>query len=437
MSQEMLFKDIAVIGEDFALSQNANVWVKEGRICYVGGETPPEAAGATVYHGAGKLLAPGFYNIHGHLPMTLMRGFGEGLPLHRWLSERMFPFEEKLSREDCHWGALLGMAEMLASGAVSFTDMYFNEDVILQAAHHVGMKANLSQGVTPGLGSACRYTEEEAYEVTLALLKQAAGLGHGRVKIDASIHAEYTSDGPIVADVAAFAKERGLSIHLHLSETKKEHEECKVRRGMTPAQWFFKNGVFEVPVTAAHCVWIEGEDYEILKAGGATVAHNPSSNLKLSSGIAPIKAMLQNGLQVGIGTDGAASNNNLNLLEEIALASLLAKGASGDPLLLGPSEALRLACKNGALAQGRGDCGEIKAGNRADLAVYNFDSPHLCPAFDMAANLLYSAQAADVALTMVDGEVLYKEGEYLTIDIEKTKYQAAAAARRIGAELGF
>ncbi len=430
----MLFKNITAVCENYGVQENVNILTEGNAIRYIGPEVPPGCAG-DVYDGRGKIALPGFFNLHSHVPMTLLRGYGEGLPLHRWLREKMFPFEALMTREDIYWGAMLGIAEMLASGAVSFSDMYIGKDAVLRAVDESGIKANLSCGTMPGVGSQARFADDQSYAGTQLLRRGAAACAGGRIVADLAIHAEYTSDAPVVRDVADFAKENNMRIQLHLSETQKEHEECKASRGMTPAAWFDSLGVFGAPVTAAHGVWIEGDDFDILARGGATVAHNPSSNLKLGSGVAPVKEMLARGVRVGIGTDGAGSNNNLNLLEEVTLAGLLHKGVNHDPLLLGTAQLMQLACKNGALAQGRADCGELKPGNRADIVVYDLDRPHTRPVFDALANVLYAANAGDVALTMVDGKVLYKDGCYNTIDIERVKHQADEAAARIAAAL--
>ena len=271
-------------------------------------------------------------------------------------------------------------------------------------------------------------------------LKPCAGVwqrqGDDRVRADVGLHAEYTSHGGLMRDVADYAREAGLRVHLHLSETRKEHEECKTRHnGLTPAALFERVGLFDVPVIAAHCVWIEGEDFDILRDKGVTVAHNPSSNMKLGSGFAPVKKMLEAGIRVGIGTDGAASNNNLNMLEEVTLASMIGKGITGDPTFLGPRQLLELSCRNGALAQGRTDCGALEVGSRADIAVYDLDKPHLQPVYEALPNLFYAAGASDICLNMIDGEVVYRDGVLTRIDEEKVMAEARNRSARILSEL--
>ncbi|MDL2300594.1 amidohydrolase family protein, partial [Clostridiaceae bacterium OttesenSCG-928-D20] len=223
-------------------------------------------------------------------------------------------------------------------------------------------------------------------------------------------------------------KSENMRLQVHLSETKSEHLESISRRGMTPARWFEHLGLFDVPAIAAHCVWIDDSDIEILAKKGVFAAHCPSSNLKLGSGIAPIKKLRDAGVKVTIGTDGAASNNNLNMLEEVNLAAILHKGANQDPLFISKPELLKMACRNGALAQGRADCGSIKIGNRADIFVVDANSPHMRPLINPLSNIIYSAQSSDIVLNIVDGKVLYKDGEYLTLDIERIIFEAERIA---------
>lgn len=421
----MLLRDITVVGKGYETHEHWNVLIDGTSIAYVG-PMLPEHTGHEVYDGTDKIVLPGFYNAHCHIPMTLMRGYGEGLPLNRWLTERMFPFEALMSEEDMYWGAMLGAAELLRSGAVSITDMYMKVPGIVRAVRESGLKANLSCSCTAFAGET--YRETEGYRGLCELMDLLEG--DDRIRADACIHAEYTSTESVVRDAAAFAAERKLRMHLHLSETEKEHRECMERHGLTPAAYFEQCGVFDVPTTAAHCVWVTDEDCEILARRGVTAAYCPSSNLKLGSGIAPVVRMLEHGVRVAVGTDGAASNNNLNMLEEVTLAALLQRGVQRDPSALGEKELLFLACRAGALSQGRDDCGEISAGMRADLVVYNLDRPHMQPVYHAPANVLFSAQAEDVVLTMVDGKVVYRDGIYPGMDMERILYEA----RRIRTE---
>ena len=428
----MLFCNIDLLDEHFALKKSQYVGVKDGKIAYIGAEPPKEDFG-NYYDGKHRLLLPGFFNVHSHAPMTLLRGYAENLPLGRWLNEKVFPFEDKLTDEAVCCGTQLAIAEMLACGTVSFTDMYYFLDGMTRAILESGIKCNLSRGLTVFDDS--DYETLPACRDNQRLLDEWHGMNNGRLLADLCIHGEYTSTPKVVEAVAAQAKARGARIHIHLSETQDEHEGCKQRHGMTPAAYMQARGIFDVPVTAAHCVWLEDEDFDILKNHGATVACCPASNLKLASGYANVPKMLERGINVALGTDGAASNNNLNILQDLYLFSTVYKGYFHDSTLITPAEALYAATRAGALSQGREDCGLIAVGMKADLCAINTDTPQFTPMTDAACNVVYAAQGADVCLTMVDGEILYRDGQYTTIDIERIKAEAQRHTDEIRASL--
>jgi len=429
----LLFKNIALLDENYEVQENINIVTEDKRITYIGKDMPLDYSG-DIYDGKNKFAMPGFFNTHCHVPMTLLRGHGEGLPLHRWLTEKMFPFEARLTKEDIYWGTMLGSIELIKSGVVSFSDMYFEIEDMTRAIMESGLKVNINHGVSanPDIPN---YKDLKGYKDSMNLLNYLRKNNIDSIKVDIGLHAEYTSNDNLVIQVAEAAKELDLRIHTHISETKKEHNECKERNGLTPVQYFNKLGLFDQHVTAAHCVYIEGEDFDILKEKGATAVHNISSNMKLGSGFAPIKEMLSRGINVSLGTDGASSNNNLNMMEEIHLAAIINKGITGDPEFLPPSEMLKLATLNGAKSQGRFDCGSIKEGNRADIIVFDLDKPHLHPIFDIRANIIYSAQSDDICLSMIDGKVVYKNGELTNIDVERTMFEADKIKERILSEL--
>ena len=416
----MLFEHIDYLDENFEVQKNAFIGIKDGKIAYIGTEKPQEDFGE-VYNGKHGLMMSGFVNAHSHAPMTLLRGYGENLPLDRWLNEKIFPFEDKLTDSAIAASTTLACAEMIRFGTVSFSDMYFFSQTMAKSILDSGIKCNLSRGLT--VFSDQDYEQLEAYKDNVDLLKNYQNAGNGRLKIDLCIHGEYTTTPKVVETVAKHAKSENVNVHIHLSETKKEHEECKQRHGKTPTKYFADLGLFDQPTTAAHCVWVEDEDIEILKKYGVTVACNPVSNMKLASGFAPIPKMLEKGINIALGTDGCASNNNLNIMQDLYLFALLYKGVTGDPTVVTPKQALMTATLNGFKAQGRVDSGKIAVGQKADIIVLNTDVPYMYPTTDIACNLVYAAQGSDVKFTMVDGKVLYKDGEYLTIDIEKAKAQ--------------
>jgi 5-methylthioadenosine/S-adenosylhomocysteine deaminase len=379
---------------------------------------------------SGKLLLPGLVNTHTHAAMTLLRGVGTDLPLQEWLFDHVFPVEARLTAEDIRAGSALALLEMIAAGTTSFSDMYFHPEETAALVEQSGMKANLNYPVQ-AFDPKDTYEKNESARRLEALYRAWHGAADGRIRVDGCIHAEYTCNADVAAGTAAWCKSVGGRMHVHLSETQKEHEECLARWGKTPARWMADLGLFDVPCAAAHCVWVTEEDMALMAEKGVTAVHNPTSNMKLGSGFAPIPAMLERGIRVALGTDGAASNNNLNMLEELHLAAVLHDGYLRDTRVLPAAQALDLATRQGALAQGREDTGVLEAGKRADLIALDLEQPHLTPCLDAAGLVAYSAQGSDVCLTMVDGRILYENGTFLTLDAGKILAEARAAAKRL------
>ena len=425
----MLFKNITVIDENFDVRSNMYVGVGDKYIEYVS-DVMPDADYGEVYDGAGRVMLPGFVNSHSHSAMSLMRGYGENMALSDWLNKKIFPFEDKLTGEAVYWASLLAMAESVRFGIVSSTDMYYFCDQVAEAVIESGAKANISRAITHFSDDDIWGTDRFIEAVTF--YRDYNGAADGRIRSDMSIHAEYTTTPAAVAQLAEYTREIGANMHIHLSETKSEHEECRQRHnGMSPAQYFNSLGAFDTPCVAAHCVWIEGEDYDILKDKGVTVAVNPVSNLKLASGVCDVAKLLDKGINVAIGTDSVASNNSLNFIEEMKFFALAAKGFTGNPAVVSPKDALRAATLAGAKAQGREDTGLIREGFKADIVVLDTDKPYMYPVHNILNNIVYSASGSDVVLTMCDGKVLYRDGEYMTIDIEKTVFEAQRCTKNI------
>jgi 5-methylthioadenosine/S-adenosylhomocysteine deaminase len=430
----MLFSNITILDENFSVQTGKYVATEGTRIAWIGDAPPAGRDYGRVYDGRNKLLMPAFYNAHTHLPMSLLRGHGENLALDAWLKTRIFPFEARMTSEDVYYGTMLSIAEMLRFGVVSASDMYYFCGAIARAVLESGVKANLGRAVT--CSDDRGLLDLPAYRETLSLLEEFDGAGDGRLLIDFALHAEYTNSERVIREFAVALCERGARAQVHVSETKKEHEECKARHGgRTPVQYLSDLGVFDKPVVAAHCVHLEGDDFALLRAKGATVASCPKSNMKLASGVADAPRILGEGVNLALGTDGAASNNNLNMLEEIKFFALAQKCFHADPALIAPGEALRAATVAGALAQGRSGTGALREGYAADLIVLDLSAPYLEPPADLPNHLLYAACGTDVVLTMADGRVLYDGGEYPTIDLEKIRYAVRAARERILSEL--
>ena len=428
----MLFKNISIITPNLEIQNNMFVGIEGDKIDYVGTEKPQKNYGEE-YDGNKKLLSAGFVNLHTHSPMTLLRGYAENLPLDRWLNDRVFPFEDRLNCDRAYYGTMLSIAEMLACGTTSFTDMYFFGDGVMKAVIESGAKTNFGRSIVSFVDE--DITKNERFQEGVYLTEKYHNTQNGRIKIDMSLHAEYSNRLSIIEQFGEYTKGRGQINHIHLSETKSEHEACKEKYGKTPARLFADAGVLDSPSVLAHCVWVEDEDLDIFAEKGATVAHCPASNLKLGSGVCNTYKMLQKGVNIGVGTDSAASNNGLDIMREMYLAAILPKGIQNRADIITPQEIYKMATVNGYKAQGRNDCGLIKEGYKADLIVLDLDKPNMYPDFDVLNNLVYSANKSDVVLTMVDGKVLYKNGEFTTIDVEKMGAEVSRLVREVEKEV--
>ena len=408
--------------------RDAYLGIDGDTICYLSDTAPQERYDEEICL-SGKLVMPGLINCHNHSPMVFLRGIGSDLNLQDWLYQYIFPTEAKWTDRGVRIASELALLEMIACGTTSYSDMYYHSDQTVEAAIEAGVKLNVCRS-TQGRPE-LPFVENSDCKEGVALFNRWHGAAGGRIRVDFCIHAEYTNTPDTIRAYSALCKQKGARMQLHLSETRAEQEACIAKYGMTPAALFDSLGTFEVPVTAAHCVWLSEEDIELLKARGVSPVHCPSSNMKIGSGFAPVQRMLDRGLNVTIGTDGAASNNNLNLLEELHLASIIHNGYLHDPTVMKPCDLLKMATVNGARAQGRTDTGELRVGKKADLIAIDFDRPHLIPALDYPAMLAYSVQDSDVYLTMVDGKILYENGEYKTLDAERIKAEAREALKEL------
>lgn len=418
----VLFQHVTVLTMDPAqpLLKDTYVAVEGTTISFVG-TTRPQGEFDRVVDGAGQVLMPGLINCHTHVPMTLMRGYGGGCDLQHWLQEYIFPAEAKLDERAVAAGTALGLAEMIATGTTCIVDMYMKTGTIAQQVMDAGISANLSCGglyfgdpkdFSPDKCSDCRNQEE--------LMQQWHGAGDGQILVDASIHAEYTSSAPLWQWTADFAQKNKLGMHVHISETKLEHEQSLQRHGKTPLAILDQYGVWERGGTAAHCVWVSDEDMDLMARKHVTAVHNPVSNLKLGSGVARVPKMLEVGVNVALGTDGVSSNNNADLFEEIKLAAMLHKGVSRDPMVVTAHQALEMATVNAARALGR-NTGVVAPGKVADLILVDFNRPNLVPCHDVEENLVFSARGSDVSMNMARGKIIYEKGEFLTLDLEKIR----------------
>ena len=378
------------------------------------GSVPRDFTPERVIDASGKAAIPGLVNCHTHASMTLLRGYADDLPLMKWLKDKIWPLEAKLTPEDIYWGALLSCLEMIKSGTTAFADMYFVMDMVAKAVLESGLRACLSRGMI-GVGPQA----EAAVEESVSFFREWQGAAGGRIKVMFGPHAPYTCPPDYLKRVADLASRCGAGIHIHVAETKDEIEQIQELYGNTPVKHLWKTGLFEVPVLAAHCVHLDGEDVEILAENQVAVAHCPQSNMKLASGISPVERLLARGVTVGIGTDGAASNNNLDMVEEMRTAALLQKVYTGDPTALPAYTVLEMATRGGALALGLEDVGCLAPGMKADIVLIDLHRPHLFPRHDIAAHLVYAAQASDVDTVIVDGKIIMEKRRVLTLDEER------------------
>ena len=386
-----------------------------------------------------RLVMPGLINCHGHTAMTLVRGLGSGLPLQRWLEEAIFPVEAKMTPEDVRAGAAWGVMEMLAGGTTSVADMYDFPGDCARAFEAGGMKARVCRvglNFIPG-------RLEECIEFTKSFNVSRL---RSNVLADLCIHSEYLTDEQFCRGLAEANKELKRPLHFHVSETEREHNECLARHGKTPIAYLAETGILDHGGYAAHCVWCTDDDFRIMAEKGVSLIHNPTSNMKLGSGFARIARAMELGVNVALGTDGCASNDNLDMFEEMHICSIIHKGRAKDPTVLSAWDVIDMATKNGAKALGMDDTGEIAVGKKADLCVVDLDRFHLTPCLDIPNLIVNSMHVSDVAMTVVDGRVVYEKSKSEVEVVQwngqdsivglptTTRTEFLAAVKRIGLE---
>ena len=375
----------------------------------------------------GNLLMSGFCNAHAHAAMSLFRGIADDLPLDQWLNERIFPMEDHLTPDDMYWGAMLQIAEYVRGGITCFADMYFYVDSVFQAAKNANLCIALCGGSTSDSeGDILRFIEDcYAKYNTMS----------DRIRYFPGLHAEYTCTESLIAKVADFAAECGAKTYIHLSETLKEVGECTVRHnGLTPPQYLHKIGFFENGGLAAHCTYVDKDDIALLRQSGVTPVINGASNLKLASGVAPVYAMLSAGLSPALGTDGSASNNATSMFREMYLYSCLQKESMKDAAAVGAEQALEAATINGYAALGF-DGGKLEAGKLADMVLIDLSLPNMRPLSDVRKNVVYSADASAVLITVAGGKIVYEYGKYdIGESLDKIFTECEARVRRLRRE---
>ena len=419
---------------DADAARGADIGIEDGRVAFVacpgGGEAPPGWAPDRVFDGAGRLAIPAFVNTHCHTAMTLFRGYADDKALEDWLFNFIFPAETRLTEEDIYWGTMLGVAEMLRGGVSCVNDMYLMMDAAAQAYADAGFRAAVSLGPLVSGSQGCSPVDTGRCREFFARWQGASG---GRIRVNMEVHSVFLYEPATLREGARLAEELGAQIHIHLLETAAERADMIRKRGASSVRLAAEYGILDRDAVAAHCVHVDGGDIGELAAHGVSVVHCPTSNLKLASGIAPVPQMLGAGVRVCLGTDGAASNNTLGVMKEMQLAALLHKGAGGSPTAVSAAEAFRMATRSGSEALGFMDCGEIKPGMKADIALINLDAPHLAPLYSHLSALVYAARASDVEAVFVDGEPLLERGSPTSVDEEKAMRMARRCAAKFGA----
>lgn len=421
------FKDILAVlpvGDGYEVRQT-NVYVSGNLISGI--DTPPENFKADrVFDGKNKLISVGLVNAHNHAYMSVFRNSADDVLFEEWLFKRILPKEDLLTDEDLYWGTQLSCLEMLKSGTTSFLDMHISKNIVPKAVSDVGMRAVISKGIV-GEGNA-------EYGMTrLAAAKEEIENYKNNKLISFMLapHAIYTCDGEYLKIVANEARALGVGIHTHLDESPVEHKEAIEKYKMTPTEYLDSLGIFDVKTICAHCVQLTDNDIDILAKKGVSVAANPVSNLKLANGIAPIKKMLEKGVNVALGTDGPGSNNGQNMFREMNFHALLHKGINHDAQAVSAAETYRCATINGAKALSLEGVGELKVGNKADLFVMDINQPQFYPRNNMLGALCYSARGTEIETVMVDGKILIENGVSTTLDEEKIYYNASKVIERI------
>lgn len=402
--------------------KNTNIYIEGNRIAHIG-ELQKDLKVDRVIDGKNKVAMPGLINAHTHIAMSLLRNYADDLPLQEWLTQKIWPQEAKLVANDVYWGSLLSMVEMIQSGTTTFLDMYFFMEEVGRGIEESGMRGVLTRGIIEEKG-----LEKEKLDYTRNLYNEWNGRD-GRIKVMVAPHAPYTCSPSYLKDILDLAVELDAGIHIHLSETKKEVDDSFSEYGKSPVKHVYDLGLFKQPTVAAHCVHVDDEDIKILKGNNVSVVYNPSSNLKLASGFAPIDKILKSGINIALGTDGSSSNNNLNMFEEIHIASIVNKAVNMDAESVKAYDAIKMATINGAKALGwSNEIGSIEVNKKADIILIDLDKPHLCPIHNVVSALAYSAQGSDVDTVIVDGKVIMEKREIKTLDIEKIMYNAQKLA---------
>lgn len=410
-------------GEEY---KTTNICIDGDTICSIG-DIPPDFTADRVIDGTDMLLSPGFINAHAHTYMTVLRNRADDLNFMTWLFDRVMPLEEQITHEDVRWIVQLGCMEMLQSGITGVLDMHMYPATNARAFVETGLRAVISRGLTDnndpeGGKRRLAEAEEEIREFT----------GIPTLGFMLAPHAPYTCGEKYLCKVAEKARELGVGIHTHISESRDEQAKILAAYGCTPAEYFDRCGILTEKTVCAHGVYLSDSDMELIARRGTSIAHNAASNLKLGNGFAPVGRMLEKGVNVAIGTDSSSSNNSLNMLREMQLVSLIHKGTAEDATAMPAKTVFEMATVNGAKALGWGEItGEIKVGKRADLCLFNMNEPSFMPTGNPKSALCYSSAGLRAETVLVNGRILLDKGEFTTIDAEKAMFHIKEISKRL------
>lgn len=407
-----------------------SIGIEDGRIVFVE-KTDSVLSRAflpdEIIDGDGHLAMPGLINAHTHMGMSLLRNFADDLPLMTWLSDKVWPIESRLTGEDVYYGSLISMIELIRCGCTAFRDMYFFQDEVAKATELSGLRANLGLGLV-GVAD----PELRLFDEVRTLHKTWHNAANGRIKVEVAPHAPYTCSENYLKMATELALELDTTLHIHLSESLHEVDESIVQLGKTPIEHVRDLGLFRANTSAAHCVHLKDQDFDILKKHDVSVLYNPSSNLKLGNGFAEVGRMLREGINVAIGTDGSSSNNNQNMFEEMHLGALVNKGIEADPTALPAYKMLEIATVGGAKALGLSDeIGTLAVGKKADIILIDLNKPHLTPCGDHVSMLVYSAAGSDVSHVICDGKIIMADYEIKTLDETEIMSKCRALASKL------
>lgn len=419
---KLLIKGAYVLMPDYSV-QVADIAV-EGQEILAVGEIPVDFSAEQVIEGKDHFAVPGLVNAHTHASMTLLRSYADDLALMDWLNNHIWPIEGKMNEHDIRVGGQLAVLEMIKTGTTAFADMYgpYLESVI-EETDKAGIRGVFCRGpigFVPG--------QDKVLDANVEMFKALDGTGEGRISVILGVHAPYTCPPEFCLKAAGLAKDNNMKLHIHMSETQDEINQMAEKYGKRPFKYIEDLGLFDVPALAAHCVWLNEEDFDIIKRHGISVAHNPQSNMKLASGVAPVPELLEAGINVALGTDGTSSNNNLDMLEEVRLAATLHKVNKLDQLAIPAKVAMQMGTEFGAKALWLDKVGVLKPGFKADIVLHDLNRPEWTPRHNLLSLLVYAASSASVDTVICNGKVLMEKHQLKTMDEEKILAEANKAA---------